>query len=215
MTAPSSSLRGTIYIIRHGRTAANAQRYAGWEDEPLDVTGRADAARIAAVLADRHIDSVCSSPLSRAYDTAALLARAKGLTIERRQELIEMNFGELQGMSKRAGATRIRHSHLHIPIPRGESLADVAMRAEHFLHDLQPRLRDGQAIALVSHFWTCRVLLGLLLGRQLENMFTGLDYKPTTGSVLEVPYFLCPQSRLQVGDRRLLLAASATREDEP
>lgn len=214
MTAHISSSRGSIYIIRHGRTAANARRYAGWDDEPLDPIGRADADKLAVALADRPVDSIFSSPLSRAYDTATPLARSKGLTIERRQELIELNFGELQGLPKQASAIRIRHAHLHIPIPGGESLADVAMRAEQFFDDLLPRLREGQSIALVSHFWTCRVLLGLLIGSQLEHMFTGVDYKPKTGSVLEVPYALCRGSSLQIGDRRMLVSTSASREGE-
>ena len=212
MNAPSRPSVATLYIVRHGSTAANKQRYAGWDDEPLDDAGRAEAERLAVRLADRRIDAIYASPLSRARDTALPLARRTGLTIDCRHDLIEMNFGELQGMSKAASTMRIRKSHLHVAIPGGESLADVALRAERFLNELRPRLVTGSTLVLVSHFWTCRVLLGLLLGRRIDDMFAAPDYKPSTGSVLQVNCTIAGTGEFVVHDRNPIASDAATHE---
>ncbi len=204
MTSELQSRRATLYIIRHGHTAANAHRYAGWDDEPLDASGREQAKQFVAVFATRSLDAIYASPLSRARDTAFPLAVAKRLPVEVCDDLIEMNFGVLSRQPKSSSTVRIRKSHLRDPIPSGESLEDVRARAGRFLAQIRPRLMAGQSIALFSHFWTCRMLLGSLLGGPLETLFERLDYKPATGSVLQVDLESHPASDLHVMDRRLI-----------
>jgi len=56
-----------LVLLRHGRTAWNAERrYQGQEDPPLDEVGQAQAWGAAALVAAMHPDLVVSSDLRRA-----------------------------------------------------------------------------------------------------------------------------------------------------
>ena len=65
-----------IYLIRHGETDWNIdRRYQGIEDIPLNNTGVMQAKLCAKALSNMQFDAIYSSPLTRAYDTAALIAQ--------------------------------------------------------------------------------------------------------------------------------------------
>ncbi len=64
-----------VVIWRHGRTGWNlSKRFQGSTDVPLDDVGRAQAARAARMLATLEPDLIISSDLSRARETADILA---------------------------------------------------------------------------------------------------------------------------------------------
>ncbi|WP_337007353.1 MULTISPECIES: histidine phosphatase family protein [unclassified Microbacterium] len=68
-----------IILIRHGRTALNAEgRLRGLADPELDDTGLAEAQATAAALAPAGLSLVLSSPLRRATRTAEIIAQAVG-----------------------------------------------------------------------------------------------------------------------------------------
>ena len=69
-----------ILAIRHGETAWNVDtRIQGHLDIPLNATGREQASRLArALLGHAPIDAICSSDLSRALQTARIVADATG-----------------------------------------------------------------------------------------------------------------------------------------
>jgi alpha-ribazole phosphatase len=192
----------TVFLVRHGHTAANKTRYLGWEDEPLDAVGLEQAQDVAARLADETIDAVYASPLARARDTARPLAAARRLDPLTREALKEINYGEYQGLAKDGRPLNIRREHALTPLPGGESLRDVAVRIAAFFAELTPRIGAGARIAIVSHFWTSRILFGTLLGLPLEGMIDRLGYKPATGSILAV------RCRLASGGACEVIAAS-------
>ena len=63
---------GTIWLLRHGQTTANAQHVIQGPriDAPLSDLGVRQAASLGEALADRPIEAVYSSPLVRARSTA-------------------------------------------------------------------------------------------------------------------------------------------------
>jgi broad specificity phosphatase PhoE len=183
---PQITRPARFFLVRHGRTAGNATRYLGWSDEPLDDTGRREAMAVRTALEHETIGAIYSSPFARAMDTARPLASALGLDIEARESLREINFGDYQGLSKIDHPLKVRFDYATTPIPGGESLADVARRSMAFMEEIAPRLRAGETIAVVSHFWTSRIMVGSLLGLPIETMLSELDYKPATGSILAV-----------------------------
>lgn len=80
-----------IYLIRHGETVYNAEkRYQGIQDIPLSPEGRAALRK-----ADIMPETVYTSPLSRALDTARILFPQARLIPA--QDLREMNFGRFEG----------------------------------------------------------------------------------------------------------------------
>jgi probable phosphoglycerate mutase len=91
-----------VIAVRHGQTAFNAaQRIQGHLDIGLDDTGRWQAARLGAALADSGLSAVHSSDLARARDTAAAVAVAatsRGLPVFTHAELRERHFGVLEGL---------------------------------------------------------------------------------------------------------------------
>jgi broad specificity phosphatase PhoE len=90
-----------IYLIRHGETTWNREgRFQGQADAPLSERGREQAERVAARLADRGIERVVSSDLSRARDTAERVARATGAPLELEPALRELAFGRWQGLTR-------------------------------------------------------------------------------------------------------------------
>ncbi len=89
-----------FYFVRHGESESNAGgRIQGHTDSPLSELGRRHAEAAAEWFADRNIDAVLSSPLSRAYDTATVIARRCGTSPpERVDELIELETGRYTGL---------------------------------------------------------------------------------------------------------------------
>jgi broad specificity phosphatase PhoE len=90
-----------FFIVRHGRSEANARGIIqGRMDFPLDATGRAQAASVGSWLASEGLDRVLSSPLSRAAETARILASARGLSEpELCPELLECDTGIFSGLT--------------------------------------------------------------------------------------------------------------------
>jgi broad specificity phosphatase PhoE len=199
----------SLFLIRHGRTGGNRQRYVGWEDVPLDQEGVRQAAAVAAAVAADRIDAVYASPLSRAVDTARPLAEARGLEVQVRPALKEIDYGRYQGMLKADQPLRLRHEHRVEPMPGGESLADVYRRIEGAWRELREELAHGRSIAVVGHFWSNRMLAAVMRGVPFEEVFLHKDYKPENGSV----YVLDWEGR---GSAGLRLAAGGWRiEGDP
>lgn len=91
----------TLYLARHGQSDWNATlRWQGHADRPLTELGRRQAAELAEHLADTAIDAVYSSDLVRARETAAPIARLKGLEIVELPELREVDVGSWSGLSR-------------------------------------------------------------------------------------------------------------------
>ena len=69
-----------FFIVRHGQSEGNARRlFQGRLDMPLDDTGRAQAGCLGRWLAEAGVDTVLSSPLARAAETARIAAAACSL----------------------------------------------------------------------------------------------------------------------------------------
>jgi probable phosphoglycerate mutase len=98
----------TFLIVRHGETDWNvAGRLQGWRDSPLTVTGRAQAAAVAARLAGEPIDALVASDLGRTQATAAPIAAGLGLPVGPDAALRERCYGILEGMTW----AEIEHRH--------------------------------------------------------------------------------------------------------
>lgn len=90
----------TIYFIRHGLSELNTQgKIAGHTETPLTKTGRKQARAAGKKAKNLGIDHIVTSPLSRAYDTAVLMAKEIGYPkdkIEVNPLFIERNFGAME-----------------------------------------------------------------------------------------------------------------------
>ncbi len=131
-----------IWIIRHGETAKNREkRLQGRSDTPLNRQGIAQARKAAAFLAEQDIrfTAVWSSPLSRAVETARLVAGAQA-EIRVDDRLLEMDYGPYEGCSLENPPPEILTffaDFVHNPAPEGmESLHHVVERLGRFLEEI-------------------------------------------------------------------------------
>jgi 2,3-bisphosphoglycerate-dependent phosphoglycerate mutase len=158
-----------LWLVRHGETTWNALgRWQGHADAPLSEYGIAQAHRLAARLAGQRFDAVLSSDLSRASDTARIVAA----TLEGAPNVIleplwrEIDVGELSGLTYEQAVARGLHhrdtafDHRH---PGGESSADLAVRAGEGIDRLRLE-RMGQRVIVFSHGGTIRRALAVVLG---------------------------------------------------
>lgn len=92
-----------IYLVRHGQSTANQEKVmAGHNDVLLTNKGIEQANIIADKIKDIPIDIIYSSPLTRALDTANIInsKRKEALPINIANELIEVDYGIYEGVSK-------------------------------------------------------------------------------------------------------------------
>ncbi|WP_442542401.1 histidine phosphatase family protein [Arthrobacter sp. KN11-1C] len=158
----------TFALVRHGQTDWNAQRrLQGSTDIPLNDVGRGQARDAVAVLSGYEWDAVVSSPLSRAAETAGLIAAGLGLCVDRHvRELTERRFGPAEGL--RAGPEL---DALRIPggFRGAESEDDAASRGLAALEALAEEFRGGRVL-VVAHGTLLRVSLGRAVGRTLDSI---------------------------------------------
>jgi probable phosphoglycerate mutase len=147
-----------IALVRHGRTDQNRRGVLlGRANPPLDATGRAQAAALAAavpkMLDGRAPVAVVTSPLRRTLETATAIAAALELPVETDGRLIEMDYGEwdetpLADLAPEVWAQWRRDPEFRAP--GGESLTEVQARVGECATDLLERAADGAVIA-VTH----------------------------------------------------------------
>jgi uncharacterized phosphatase len=92
--------RRPFCYLRHGETEANLQQvFAGRLETPLTSLGLAQAASAAEALfrAKERWSGIWCSPLDRAVRTAEVIARRLGVSLVVVEELIERDFGDLEG----------------------------------------------------------------------------------------------------------------------
>ena len=93
-----------ILLIRHGETDWNHQRRRqGRRDVPLNEQGREQMHRLGTLLEGFSTDAILTSPLSRASDSAEILAEHLSFpkdNIRRESGLIERDFGDIDGMTQ-------------------------------------------------------------------------------------------------------------------
>lgn len=136
-----------LVLVRHGETDWNrTNRVQGLSDIPLNDTGRDQARRAGHRLAADHFDAVVSSPLSRAAETARIIAAEIGVPdVELVDALVERNYGEAEGLTGPEIDARFG-GVVHARETREEVLA----RAKPALLALAER-HPGQRVLVVSH----------------------------------------------------------------
>jgi len=174
--------------VRHGESEANALgRFAfrSW-DPGLTESGAEQARQLVSELAGVAIAGVVSSPLRRAVETVAPLARARNLEVEVIRELAEIDMGAWDGQALRDVAQNDptawrawRRDPEKNPPPRGERISHAGRRV---LEGLD-RLRGRHGLYVAATHADC--VKGAVLavtggwGPQARRLFV-----PNTGQLL-------------------------------
>jgi broad specificity phosphatase PhoE len=159
------------FLLRHGRTAWNAERrFQGQADPPLDDVGRAQAYEVAALVAALDPDVLVSSDAVRAVQTAQPIAEVTGLEIVVDARLRERSLGHWEGLTRDEVAHRYPDEYADWIAGRdvsrrgGETRAQVATRALAAVTDLP----DASTAVVVTHSATAMALCSALLGMRQE-----------------------------------------------
>ena len=161
-----------LVVLRHGQTDYNlANRAQGHRDVPLNDTGRAQARAVAPVLAAYAPSFVRSSDLSRARETAEIVAEACGLTVSTDERLREFSVGD-----NREGLTWAEYAAafpeeiaLHeagrgSEVPGWETPDEVLARSLPALREAADAVPEGGTGLVVAHGAVLRTLVPAFVG---------------------------------------------------
>ena len=163
-----------ILYVRHGQTPTTGKvlpgRAAGLH---LADKGTAQAAAVAERIAGlARVDAVYASPLERARETAAPIARARGLKVTIEKGLLECDFGtwtgaELKALVKLPEWTTVQRYPSGFRFPDGESFVEMSAR----ICSTAVKLRDrhpGGVVVAVSHADPIKAAVADALGTHLD-----------------------------------------------
>jgi probable phosphoglycerate mutase len=160
-------MSGRVVLLRHGRTAWNAERrFQGQSDPPLDDVGRAQAYEVSAFIAALQPELLVSSDAARAMQTAERIAAATGLPLQGEPRLRERGLGHWEGLTRDEVAARYPDEYADWAAGRdvsrrgGETREQVATRALAAFRELP----DAGTTVLVTHSATAMALCTALLG---------------------------------------------------
>jgi probable phosphoglycerate mutase len=169
-----------IGLIRHGITDWNIERRAqGQTDIPLNHTGRLQAHALADRLKNEEWDFIFSSDLSRAKETADIIAEPLGLTVQTDHRLREMHCGEIEGTTLEERITKWGEDWEGLPlgIEEDNSIID---RGTSSITEISESF-EGKRILIVSH----GALIGLTLRRLIPNENTEKHLHNTSITILK------------------------------
>jgi len=193
-----------FFLVRHGETEWNRERrIQGVSDIPLNDTGRAQAAALGDILVGHNFDLIVSSPLSRADETARIIAQRLGMpapiTVA---DLIERNYGEAEGSS---GADLDLRYPPGTDIPGREDREVVTQRAIRVLHDMAIRHPHADIVA-VAH--------GAVIRSVVDYAAPGLHKEPITNCSVHSFSLVAGTLELVAFDDPMEIASHQLAQDE-
>lgn len=182
----SKSRKPTLVLfVRHGQTPTTGAVLPGrapglhLSDQGREQAEQA-AARIAA-LGSKRIGAVYASPMERARETAAPIARAVGRRVRVLDSLNECDFGKWTGrrlsdLRRRRDWRQVQRSPSSFRFPGGESFAEMQTRMTAAIQSLVAR-HPGSTVVAVSHADTIKAAVSHASGAHLD-MFQRIVVSP-------------------------------------
>lgn len=174
------SLVTTIGLVRHGVTDWNLEgRMQGKNDIPLNEEGRNQAKLLGVRMAGESWDYIYSSDMTRARETADIIAHHMGMTVSAYDSLLaERAFGQLEGTTEEDRIQRWGEAWRELD-HGGEPRDEVIRRGMSMLEEMDRR-HPGKRVLVISH--------GAVIGALVETLFPDFGYlglKNTCVNVLE------------------------------
>lgn len=151
---------GCVYFVRHGQTVWNVEnKICGASDIALTPLGHEQAAQTGRRILECGIraDAILYSPLMRAADTAAHIARITGLPARPEPRLREQCFGHWEGTPRNSEEFRLDRANFCTDYGGGESMMRMAQRVYNLLDELKAE-SDTKTYILVAHNGVARIV---------------------------------------------------------
>ncbi len=162
----------TLFFLRHGQTTFsrdNAFCGSGLDPELTD-DGQQMAQAFATAFQSTAWNAIYCSPLRRAVATAEPLCQALGATLELRDGLKEIGYGQWEGQSVETVSRNFHDDYLRWTADPawnaptgGETAVAIARRSLEVVEEIRGRYSSGKVL-VVSHKATIRITLCALLG---------------------------------------------------
>ncbi len=166
-----------VYLVRHGVTEYNVHgQFQGSQDVPLDALGRRQAQRLGERFAEVDVDSVYSSPLIRAVQTAQPIADVHGLPVIEEPRFREIYAGVFEGRRSTVNKREYPEEFGNMEFspgrfcpPGGETFAHLYSRVCEGMRELLER-EDGRSAVIVTHYFPSAAITNFALGSSLEEV---------------------------------------------
>lgn len=173
VATPRSTL---VLLVRHGHTPTTGKLLPGRAPGlHLSEKGIEQAAVVAERIATlRDVHAIYTSPLERTRETAAPIARARGLRAKADRGLLEADIGDWTGMelktvSRKEEWKQVQRYPSGFRFPGGESFTEMLARAAGAVDRIQLDHR-GQTVVVVSHADVIKAVVAHALGVHLDLM---------------------------------------------
>ena len=184
---------GTLLLIRHGRTDANATGVLAGRSPgvALDEVGRTSTQALAKRLEGVNIARVVSSPLERTRETAQILFQDRQ-DVEIDDRLLECDYGDWQGAKLSELAVNelwpiVQQRPDEMIFPNGESMNNMSSRASTAAREWDAKLTsehgDKVVWVAVSHGDIIKAICADAMGLPLRK-FQSLLIEPASVSVI-------------------------------
>ena len=168
----------TLYLTRHGETVWNTQkRMQGWNDSPLTELGVKQAKWLGERLEKEIIDVIYASPSGRAFKTAEIVRRNKNIEIIPRDNLREINMGNLEGKDQEC-LMREYENEIHnfwnapsVYVPcNGETFTEVQDRAVEEIMNIAKE-NEGKNILVVTHTVVLKCFMAYVNNQPIDKIW--------------------------------------------
>lgn len=160
-----------VVLLRHGRTEWNATgRFQGQLESPLDVIGRAQAMAAAVAVAPLAPDAIVSSDLSRARDTADIVAAECEVEVAIDPRLREIYLGAWEGLTRAEARSQYAEEYVRWQEGEdarrggGETYAEVGARCVECIDEWLEKLGPRAVLLIVTHGSAARATIGTMIG---------------------------------------------------
>lgn len=203
-TKPASPPSTLVLLVRHGQTPTTGAVLPGRaRGLHLSDAGRDQAEAVAERIASfgDRVAAVHASPLERARETAAPIARALGMKVTIDRGLLEADFGEWTGVELKALVRlpewrAVQHRPSTFTFPGGESFASMQLRIWETVQRLAGE-HPGRVVVAVSHADPIKAAVAQAMGCHLD-LFQRIVVSPCSVTAIATgavgPLVLCVNS---------------------
>lgn len=181
--APKPTPPTLVLLVRHGLTPTTGTKLPGRAPGlHLSEAGHDQAETVARRIAPLgDVAAVYASPLERARETAAPIAKATGNRVRTLADLHECDFGEWTGkrlvnLRKKPEWSTVQHRPSIFRFPGGESFAEMQLR---IWNQMEALVADhpGQTVVAVSHADPIKAAVAMASGVHLD-LFQRISISP-------------------------------------
>ena len=181
-----------IYLVRHGQTEWNKKlTFRGRADIPLNEAGHMEAQALSKALKDKNIEVIYTSPLRRSTETAQPVADFFHLEIVPVQGLIDINYGDWEGLSFNEVKNRYSEQYEKwektpdlIRFPNGETLDEAKERSFLAFKNIVSK-NPNKSILIIPHRVINKILLCALLNLPTSHFW---EIRQDTGCINLIEY---------------------------